>query len=52
MTVVEQPQAGSSIRSFHVDVPAEALTELRHQLAATCFGPPGSWSQIGRRVCS
>ena len=35
MTVVEQPQAGSSIRSFHVDVPAEALTELRHQLAAT-----------------
>jgi pimeloyl-ACP methyl ester carboxylesterase len=34
MTAVEQ-QAGSAIRPFHVEVPEEALTELRRRLAAT-----------------
>jgi pimeloyl-ACP methyl ester carboxylesterase len=34
MTTVEQ-QAGSAIRPFQVEVPEEALTELRRRLAAT-----------------
>jgi pimeloyl-ACP methyl ester carboxylesterase len=34
MTAVEE-QTGSAIRPFHVDVPDEALTELRRRLAAT-----------------
>jgi hypothetical protein len=34
MTAVQQ-QTGSAIRPFHVDVPEEALTELRRRLAAT-----------------
>jgi hypothetical protein len=34
MTAVEE-QTGSAIRPFHVDVPEEALTELRRRLAAT-----------------
>jgi pimeloyl-ACP methyl ester carboxylesterase len=34
MTSVEQ-QTGSNIRPFHVDVPDEALTELRRRIAAT-----------------
>jgi pimeloyl-ACP methyl ester carboxylesterase len=34
MTTVEQ-QSGSSIRPFRVDFPEEALTELRHLIAAT-----------------
>jgi Epoxide hydrolase N terminus len=34
MTAGEQ-QTGSTIRPFHVDVPEEALTELRRRLAAT-----------------
>jgi pimeloyl-ACP methyl ester carboxylesterase len=34
MTAVE-PQTGSAIRPFHVEVPEEALTELRRRIAAT-----------------
>jgi pimeloyl-ACP methyl ester carboxylesterase len=34
MTAVEQ-QTGSAIRPFHVEVPEEALTDLRRRLAAT-----------------
>jgi hypothetical protein len=39
------------IRPFHVDIPEEALEDLRRRIAATRW-PPGSWSQIDRRACS
>ena len=35
MTAVEPRQTGSAIRTFHVDVPDEALAELRRRLALT-----------------
>ena len=44
-------ETANEIRPFQVDIPDEALDDLRRRIAATA-GPPGSWSPIGPRACS
>ena len=43
-------EAATDIRRFHVDVPDEALEDLRGRIAATNW--PERPSQTSRKVCS
>ena len=44
-------QTATDIRPFHVDIPDEALDDLRRRIAAMRW-PSGELVRIGRRACS
>ena len=44
-------EAANEIRPFHIEVPEEALEDLRRRIAATSW-PSRSSSPIGPRACS
>ena len=52
MSATAEQSGAAAIRPFHVDIPDEALEDLRRRIAATRLPGQGAGRRIARRGCS